>query len=163
MCLRIVGPIPDGFPSDKLDTPYWGVPPPTVLPPSVLPYDHIKVEKLHLPSFKHVSNYVMHIRHASKNVFEELTWDSDVQDGPIHFCDSDVLLEDRDYMLISANKCTDNFLLCLQVTATHSLSLLSILFAAERRWIILFATWFRKSVAGNSHDLHCTMKSAYED
>ncbi|KAI0083172.1 hypothetical protein BDY19DRAFT_746559 [Irpex rosettiformis] len=51
--LTLAGPVPDGFPPCKLDTPHWSLPPSVSTPPSLLSYDEIHVEKVHLPSFRH--------------------------------------------------------------------------------------------------------------
>ncbi|KAI0083303.1 hypothetical protein BDY19DRAFT_910691 [Irpex rosettiformis] len=83
--LTLAGPVPEGFPSCKLDTPHWSLPPSVPTPPSLLSYDEITVERVHLPSFRHVVKYVRHFAQAGNIEFEGLTWDADGQEPQLPF------------------------------------------------------------------------------
>lgn len=117
--LTLSGPIPNRFPRHNLGTPHWGVPPAIATPPSLLPFERIYAENIHLPSFKHAVKYVMNFARAKDRVTcDKMTWD---QSTVIPVAIPRVLKkscppnQDEADVEILALRCTDNFLLCLYV------------------------------------------------
>ncbi|KAI0083243.1 hypothetical protein BDY19DRAFT_998717 [Irpex rosettiformis] len=137
--LRLFGPVPEGFPSCKLDTPHWSLPPSVPTSPSLLSYDNIRVENVHLPSFRHVVKYVKHFAQAGTIVFYRLTWDTDGQEPQLPFSRRNPRKVKNKHLFVSADDCTDNFLFCLVVAALrpHWQSLMCMLPDDESQWVTI--------------------------
>ncbi|KAI0083242.1 hypothetical protein BDY19DRAFT_998716 [Irpex rosettiformis] len=118
--LKLTGPVPEGFPPCKLDTPHWSLPPSVSTPPSLLSYDEIHVQNIHLPSFRHVDKYVRHFAQADIVEFKGLTWDIDGQEPQLPFYRRGSRKAKHKYLFVYAGDCTDNFLLCLLAVTVHS-------------------------------------------
>ncbi|KAI0083175.1 hypothetical protein BDY19DRAFT_1061065 [Irpex rosettiformis] len=149
--LTLIGPVPDGFPSCKLDTPHWGLPPSVPTPPSLLSFGEIRVEDIHLPSFRHVVKYVRHFAQAGSIRFSSLTWDADGQEPQLPFYRRGFHKVKDKYLDVHADYCTDNFLLCLIVAANHSYwrSLMCMLPDSETRWITITIRGLRELWGGD--------------
>lgn len=125
--ITIIGPIPTHFPRHNLDTPHWSVPRAIATPPSLLQFDKIAVEKVHLPSFRHVGKYVRHFACALHSVvFKDLTWDEESTTAtvPIPRLPKKSLPPDQNIaphsVRIISHGCTDNFRLCLTTALARS-------------------------------------------
>ncbi|KAI0083432.1 hypothetical protein BDY19DRAFT_1032314 [Irpex rosettiformis] len=149
--LRLTGPVPDGFPSCRLDTPHWGLSPSVPTPPSLLSYDEIDVQNVHLPSFRHVVKYVRHFAQAGSILFDGLTWDTDGQEPQLPFYRrGSHKVKDRN-LRVSANGCTDNMILCLLAVTVHSCwrSLMCMVPDGESQWITITIRWLQELVGKN--------------
>ncbi|KAI0083439.1 hypothetical protein BDY19DRAFT_1032245 [Irpex rosettiformis] len=144
--LMLIGPVPEGFPSSGLDTPHWGLSPSVITPPSLLSYDEITVEDVHLPSFRHVVKYVRHFAQAGSIDFNHLTWDTDGQEPQLPFYRRGSHKVKNRSLYMYAEECTDNFLLCLVVAAIHPRwrSVMCMLPDDESQWIAIMIRWFRE-------------------
>ncbi|KAI0083163.1 hypothetical protein BDY19DRAFT_747383 [Irpex rosettiformis] len=137
--IRLLGPVPEGFPPCKLDTPHWSLPPSVPTPPPLLSYDKIMVANVHLPSFRHVVKYVKHFGQAGIISLSGLTWDADGQEPQLPFSRRNHHKVENKYLEVSADDCTDNFLLCLVVAALrpHWWSLMGMLPYSESQWVTI--------------------------
>ncbi|KAI0083216.1 hypothetical protein BDY19DRAFT_1035787 [Irpex rosettiformis] len=156
--LKLTGPVPDGFPSCKLDTPHWSLPPSVPTPPSLLSYDRIRVEDVHLSSFRHVVKYVRHFAQAGSVEFNHLTWDTDGQEPQLPFYRRGSRKVEDKGLEVHAGSCTDNLLLCLLAVTVHSRwrSLLCMLPDDESQWITIMIRWSQDLQAENAQtsDVH---------
>ncbi|KAI0083218.1 hypothetical protein BDY19DRAFT_744018 [Irpex rosettiformis] len=157
--LTLDGPVPEGFPPCKLDTPHWGLPPSVITPPSLLSYDKIYVLNVHLPSFRHVVKYVRHFAQAGRIVFDDLTWDTNGQEPQLPSYRRGSRKVENKNLEVSAEDCTDNFLLCLLVAAIHPCwrSLLCMLPDDESQQITLMIRGFRE-LWGKKNLEHCALQ-----
>lgn len=134
--LRLRGPVPERFPPDKLGSPHWNIPPSIVTPPSLLPYMHIHVEDLRLPSLSHVIKYIRHLTCASHSVFfSRLTWDNGAREiDPLprsRRIPSIRPQRNRVEAVKFAETCTDNFRLCLYMAMVQPQCVLHMLSGDE--------------------------------
>ncbi|KAI0083013.1 hypothetical protein BDY19DRAFT_121250 [Irpex rosettiformis] len=146
--LTLTGPVPEGFPPCKLDTPHWSLPPSVPTPPSLLSYDEIHVQNIHLPSFRHVVKYVKHFAQARSISISGLTWDADGQEPQLPFSRRNPRkVKNKDLEVYAfADDCTDNFLLCLVVAALrpHWQSLMCMVPDNESQWVTIMIRGLRE-------------------
>ena len=122
--LDLIGPIPDQFSRFFLDSPHWGFPS-SVVDSALRLFYTVRMIHIHLPSFSHVTRYLRHFKHAERLELVDLTWDEDRLVTPPRFPKTNEQTSQQNGALsVYADRCTDNFRICLQVATSHPKSIL---------------------------------------
>ncbi|KAI0090065.1 hypothetical protein BDY19DRAFT_938224 [Irpex rosettiformis] len=149
--LTLNGPVPDGFPLCKLDTPHWTLPPSVPTPPSLLSYEEITVKDIHFPSLRHVKKYVKHFAQADSVYFDGITWDAGGREFSLDFHRRGARKIKNSSLTVVAVGCTNNISLCLLAATAHSCwqFLMYTLPDNESQWMATIVRWLRESADRN--------------
>lgn len=127
---RISGPATSLLPCAPLRTPHWDIP--TSMAPSCTPYEDVKPENLHFTSFADFASFSMYFPLAKVFCVSGVTWDGHTA------ANLSVFNSARRCPLKSARagRCTDDFLVCLQLFGSDSSFVLRMLSDEDQLLII---------------------------
>ena len=115
--LRIHGPLPEGLPPSKLDTPHWSLTNLVAPPRPATAYQYVHLNAIDFPSFSHLIKYFKCFDSAINYYLNNLTWNSKTPSTPSHFFKSPARY--RKSIAVHASRCTDDLALCIQVATMY--------------------------------------------